>query len=89
MVSEPVKHAIFSHSEVMGALDKLKPIFKTAGTRGLTLAEVIRHANNEKEEALFRTAFTLAQEHKERFSAGFKRIIYERLDEHRHQIVIE
>lgn len=88
-MNEPVKHAIFSHAEVMDALDKLKPIFKAAGTRGLTLAGVIRHANNAAEEALFRTAFTLAQEHKDRFVAGFNRIVYERLDEHRHQITIQ
>lgn len=88
-MSEPVKHAIFSHSEVMDALDKLKPIFRASGTRGLTLAEVIRHANDEKEEALFRAAYTLTAEHKDRFVAGFKRVVYERLDEHRHQIVIE
>lgn len=86
--SEPVKTKIFSYAEVMRALDKLKPIFKAA-PKGLTLAEVIAHAKNPEEEAAFRTAFTLAMEHRDRFVAGFRRIAYERLDEHRHQIRID
>jgi len=88
-MGEPIKHAIYSHAEVMRTLDKLKVIFKAAGSRGLTMADVILQAKTEEEEALFRTAFTLTMEHKDRFVAGFKRIIYERLDEHRHRIEIQ
>lgn len=83
-----VEHKIFSHSEIMRALEKLKPIFKAA-SNGLTLADVIRHASTPEEEALFRATFTMADEHKKRFVAGFRRVVYKRLDEHRHQIEIQ
>lgn len=82
-----VKWMVFKHGEILRALGKLKPLFE-ASPEGLTLADVIRHAKTPEEEALFRTAFTMAEEHQKRFVAGFREVIYERLDEHRHQIEI-